>query len=106
MRSLGWTVVLLVGVMYVVGVYLTQLVADHYLYRGLEGHEQQPELSGYYGNVPRSLLTLFQAITGGVNWYMIVDPLMEDIHPLFALVMCAYVAFCLFALMNIVTGVF
>jgi hypothetical protein len=97
---------------------LTQLVVDQSLTYTSGGEvgsdvldsDSLPEefvaLRGYYGSIGASLLTLFQAITGGLNWYLITDPLMNLISPWLALLICMYIAFSLFALMNIVTGVF
>jgi len=47
---------------------------------------------------------LYQAITGGVSWKEIVD--MPDVEGFSTMVVILYVAFVLFAIMNIVTGLF
>jgi len=52
------------------------------------------------------MLTLFQTITGGVDWDFVVRPLSDLISPLVALLITFYIAFSVLALMNVVTGVF
>mmetsp|Transcript_56603 Transcript_56603/g.148295 ORF Transcript_56603/g.148295 Transcript_56603/m.148295 type:complete len:167 (-) Transcript_56603:110-610(-) len=46
------------------------------------------------------------AITGGVDWAVLSDPLMESISPLMGILFSMYVAFTVFAMLNVVTGVF
>merc|ERR1719424_2114865 len=60
-RSLLWTVIMLLCLTYMVGVYLTQLVTDHKL-KG-QGRQQTEEpaadlLDELYGTLDRSMLTL------------------------------------------------
>jgi hypothetical protein len=45
-------------------------------------------------------------IVGGVTWDAVVNPLMDAISPWMAVAVCMYIAFCVFALMNMATGVF
>jgi hypothetical protein len=110
MRSLCWTCALLVMVMYVVGVYLTQLVSDHMV--GLQNdnpdalHGDVMDLDAYFGSLGSSILSLYQAITNGISWYELSNPLMKNFSPWIAIVICLYTAFAIFALFNIVTGVF
>lgn len=97
-RSLCWTVMLLILIMYVTGVCLTQVVADE---RAATNAEFEDELVGSLG---ATMITLYQVITGGVSWKDITD--MPDVGWFSTLMISLYVAFVLFALMNIVTGVF
>jgi len=105
MRSLCWTIILLVLMMYLIGVYLTQLVTDHKADNELDPGEHQ-SLTQHYGSLLRSILTLFQSISGGIDWDDGVSPLMSSMSPWLALLFSFYIAFAIFALMNIVTGVF
>mmetsp|Transcript_109245 Transcript_109245/g.315673 ORF Transcript_109245/g.315673 Transcript_109245/m.315673 type:complete len:683 (-) Transcript_109245:464-2512(-) len=104
MRSLGWTVLLLVVLIYCVSLGITQLVSDHRI-----AAEDTPELEAlikYYGSLGRSMLSLFEAVTGGVDWDDLVSPLIAEISPWLALAFAIYIAFCTLAMMNVVTGVF
>jgi len=98
LRSLCWTVLLLMLIMYGTGVCLTQVVSDQ---RAARGVEFQDELIGSLGV---TMLTLYQAITGGVSWKEIID--MPDVGGLSTMMVSLYVAFVVFALMHIVTVVF
>lgn len=105
LRSLLWTLLLLFIIMYIVGVYFCQVVSDHLMANG-DDVQRVPELQDYYGSLPRAVTSLFQAIAGGISWRLIVRPLQENISPWLVLPVCAYVAFAVLALLNIITGVF
>jgi len=51
------------------------------------------------------MMTLFQAITGGLEWGTAMGPL-EEIHIMWVVVMLIYVVFTYFAVLNVVTGAF
>ncbi|CAK0858933.1 unnamed protein product, partial [Prorocentrum cordatum] len=102
MRSLCWTCALLIMVMYVVGVYLTQLVSDYMVElrredpQALEGDVM--DLSMYFGSLGNTILSLYQAITNGISWYELSSPLMKYFSPWISTVLCFYTAFAIFAL--------
>ncbi|CAK9001794.1 Sodium channel protein type 4 subunit alpha A (Voltage-gated sodium channel subunit alpha Nav1.4a) [Durusdinium trenchii] len=102
MRSLVWTLVLMLLMMYIIGVYLCQMIAD-------SGAEDATiltkDLVDFYGNLPRAVLSLYQAMTGGVDWNDLSLPL-EPISPIMSLIFALYIAFAVLAMMNVVTGVF
>lgn len=60
----------------------------------------------YYGSLFRTMLSLYQAITGGVSWRVLVDPLFDHNSPAMALLMCCYIAFAVLAMLNVITGMF
>jgi len=102
MRSLVWTLLLMLLMKYIIGVYLCQIVAD----TGIENSANlTPDLVEYYGSLPRAVLSLYQAMTGGVDWNDLSKPL-ETISPVMQLVFALYIAFAVLAMMNVVTGVF
>jgi len=107
LRSLCWTVLLLMMLMYLVGVYLTQLTSDHRV--SLEDPDAPAQQDGtyrFFGSLGSAMLALYQVITGGLNWHLLADPLMNEISPWLVILLGLYIAFSLFALMNVVTGVF
>eukprot|EP00930_Biecheleria_cincta_P033964 TRINITY_DN23503_c0_g2_i1.p1 TRINITY_DN23503_c0_g2~~TRINITY_DN23503_c0_g2_i1.p1 ORF type:complete len:807 (+),score=149.26 TRINITY_DN23503_c0_g2_i1:27-2447(+) len=111
LKSLGWTLALLFLLVYVFGVYFTQLVLDHRLSLvadpGLPRREEMvQELQRFYGSLSRSILSLYQAITGGVDWDQLAVPLISEVHVLLGGVVALYIAFGVLALLNVVTGVF
>jgi len=82
---------------------MTEIVSD---YRHRNEDVVTPDLERYFGSLGDTLLTFFQAITGGVDWGEAVKPLMVHISPVLAPVFALYIAFAMLAVMNIVTGVF
>jgi len=105
LKALFWTMVLIALLIYIAAVLFTQMVSDYRLYNAEEG-DDQAELRRFFGSIGNATLTLFQAVTGGISWYMITDPLQSHMSAGAAIVFCLYVAFMLFALLNVVTGVF
>lgn len=98
--SLFWTLLLLLMVMYVVSVVLTDVVAV------LPESKNTSILWYYFGRLPRCILTMLEVVVGGVSWDVVVQPLIEDVSPWMGLFFALYVAFCVFAMMNMATGVF
>jgi len=113
MKSLMWTILLMFLIIYSVSLCITQLVSDHRLsvaesriVAGAVVEGRDTELEQYFGSLWRSMLSLFQAITGGVDWDTLVVPLIQDVHPALAIVFVLYVAVMVLAILNVVTGVF
>jgi len=104
LRSLFWAMVLLVLIIYVFSVLLAQAVHDHLLDNTLPEPESALA-TRYFSSLPRTMLSLFMSIAGGVSWQDVLAPL-EIISPFWALVFLWYVSFTLFAVLNVVTGVF
>merc|ERR1719389_709403 len=98
--ALFWTLSLLMMVIYIFSVFFTQVVLDVYKTKNSE------HLEYWYGRLPRTILTMFEVIVGGVSWDEVVEPLIEDISPWMGVVLCLYISFCVFAMMNMATGVF
>jgi len=107
LRSLGWTLLLLLILMYTLGVLFTQVVLSYRL-----GHFSTPSKEGaeavtkWWGTLPRSVLSLYEAIMGGVDWDDVIMPLADYISPVCAVFFALYIAFALLAMMNVITGVF
>lgn len=84
MQSLAWTVVLLTLMIYTLAIYLTQMVID--CQATLEPDSKWTEvLNQYYGSVPSAMLSLFMSLTGGLDWVVVCQPLMETISPVMGL---------------------
>jgi len=106
MKALFWTGVLLFLIIYVVAVAITQLVVVARIRSQEDGESVPPELVEYWGDLPRSVFSLFMSITGGVDWDAVVRPLMENVGTFMAVFYAAYITFTLLAMLNVVTGVF
>merc|ERR1719188_2477651 len=64
------------------------------------------EIHYWFGSLFRTFLTMFECIVGGISWDEVAAPLVSDISPLMGLAFCIYISASLFAMMNLLTGVF
>lgn len=103
MKTLFWAMLLLGILMFIFGVTFMQLAYNHLRNTGID--IESSGLVTYYGTIGRSMLTLFMAISGGVDWRDAVAPLsaMSWIIDYF---MGIYVFFTVFCFINVVTGIF
>eukprot|EP00931_Biecheleriopsis_adriatica_P011565 TRINITY_DN112646_c0_g1_i1.p1 TRINITY_DN112646_c0_g1~~TRINITY_DN112646_c0_g1_i1.p1 ORF type:complete len:675 (+),score=134.36 TRINITY_DN112646_c0_g1_i1:117-2141(+) len=104
-KSFVWSFLFVFLLVYIYGIYLTQSVHLHTLESG-DGGAGDAELQKWYGSVSASILSLFQALTGGVDWRDIVDPLNRHMHEGWGLATVLWISFLLLAVMNIITGNF
>jgi len=100
-RPLICATVLFMMILYVFAIVFTQAFAIHRLQSG----DTSPELWRQWSTLPRSMLTLFQAISGGISWQDCLGPL-SDLGAWQVALFIGYVAFIHFAVLNILTGVF
>eukprot|EP00746_Dinoflagellata_sp_MGD_P080637 gnl/MRDRNA2_/MRDRNA2_32170_c0_seq1.p1 gnl/MRDRNA2_/MRDRNA2_32170_c0~~gnl/MRDRNA2_/MRDRNA2_32170_c0_seq1.p1 ORF type:complete len:571 (+),score=75.89 gnl/MRDRNA2_/MRDRNA2_32170_c0_seq1:119-1714(+) len=102
-RSLFWSMVLLAMVMFAFGVLFTEVVNMNYSY--ILNIDEEHELFSIYEDVVVSIYNLFQAISGGVDWGQMSDPLL-DLGWMYCLLFMAYVSFSVFCVLNIIAAVF
>lgn len=108
LRSLAWSMLLLVLIIYVFSILLTDAVNSHFDLKnpGEELPDQvEAELELRFGSLHRSMQTLFQCIAGGLSWAPTYLAL-EEISLIWAYLFLVYVSFCYFAVLNVMTGVF
>mmetsp|Transcript_46980 Transcript_46980/g.109513 ORF Transcript_46980/g.109513 Transcript_46980/m.109513 type:complete len:685 (+) Transcript_46980:27-2081(+) len=101
-RSGLWTIALLVVHVYLFAVLFTQASHDRY---ATHGTWEDEDLNEYYGTLPRSLYTLFQSMSGGLDWQVSVKPL-SSLNLIYPLLFTFYISFTFFVLMNVITGLF
>merc|ERR1712008_468172 len=82
--------------------YLAWVVAEYL--DSEDGKSNSEVVKQSFGNVPRIMMSLFQAITGGVDWRDLSD-LLCDISPVACAIFYAYISMMVFAIMNILTGI-
>merc|ERR1719262_93315 len=69
-KSLVWAFSLVCMMIYILGIFLTQVVTDFVR----ENPEMEDsELTEYYGSLTLSLFSLYQAISGGNDWAQLAD---------------------------------
>jgi len=107
--SFFWTMVLMTLLVYVLAVFFTQIVADQIGEWGpltAEGERDQETLRFYFGSTLVSTLTLYKAVSGGVDWQDISTPVFEHVSPFAGLMFVMFNALAVLVLLNLVTGVF
>lgn len=102
MQSLVWICVLMFMLVYMCGIMFTQATLSHL---SDNGWDQDIELVQFWGTLGASMFSLFKSVTGGISWHEVVVPL-ERLNWIWVWLFLAYVSFCYFAVLNVVTGVF
>lgn len=95
LQSVFWALFLLGAIIYIFSLLIGIIIAS----------SGATNLGNYWGSMPRIMTTLFQAVTGGIDWQFPVDELAK-VHPVLHYIFLVYIAFVLFAVLNVVTGVF
>ncbi|CAE7725256.1 unnamed protein product, partial [Symbiodinium pilosum] len=109
LKQFLWSALLLLLAIYVVAIYITQAATAYRLENPAgqnPGESVESAMTKWWGSMPQSVLSLFQGVTGGVDWHEIADPLITGISPWFGLLFIVFMAFCILALLNVITGTF
>mmetsp|Transcript_25263 Transcript_25263/g.72743 ORF Transcript_25263/g.72743 Transcript_25263/m.72743 type:complete len:567 (-) Transcript_25263:119-1819(-) len=106
--SFVWTGILLLLLLYTLGVFFTQIVADYAVSGNLTSEQMSNDqaLKKFFGSTFTSLATLYKAITGGFDWIEVSHPLEDNVSPFMGFAFAMYTAFAVLVLLNLVTGVF
>jgi len=105
LRPLLWASIILTGMFFVFGLCFTQGVTDHLRDNDLWDDSSSADLRRYFGTLYRCALSLFEAMSGGINWGVLFDALSPlDLH--FRFVFLFFVLFAIFGAANVVTGIF
>ena len=104
--SLFWTLMLLLMVFYCFSVIITQSVSDYCRSElHFNGVSCPPELLMHWSGIAESMLTLFLSISGGLSWGEALQPL-RPVGPTPFIAVNVYIVITIFAILNVVTGVF
>ncbi|CAE7296640.1 Scn11a [Symbiodinium sp. CCMP2592] len=108
MNSFFWTGVLLLLLMYCVAVYFTDLATEA-TRLNTNTSVDLTEVRRYWGSLGQAVASLFQAITGGMDWRVFVEVFetaLPESHDMLLVVFSLYIAFATLVMLNLVTGVF
>jgi len=108
MNSFFWTGVLLLLLMYCVAVYFTDLATEATRLNANTSVDLT-EVRRYWGSLGQAVASLFQAITGGMDWRVFVEVFetaLPESHDMLLVVFSLYIAFATLVMLNLVTGVF
>jgi len=104
-KSLFWLVAIMALVIYVFSIGFTT-AAMSYLDTPERWKDQDNEdLILFFGTLPGSMLSLYQSMSGGNDWAVFHDAIAAT-GPFWQLMFLCYISFMVFAVVNIVTGVF
>jgi len=101
LRSLVWAMVLMLMILYGFGIIITQAVSDYRLNSDLD----DVTIEKHWSTLPRSILSLFEAVTGGADWWELVFPL-SFISWGLVFIYLVFFIFTYFCLLNVMTAVF
>jgi hypothetical protein len=98
-RTFMSTGLLLLLMLYGCGIVFTQFATDPIA-------SQQTNMKKYWGSLGSSMLVLFQAISGGLDWTDIMEPMQNAFGLPMAVGFLVYIAFAMLVMLNLVTGTF
>eukprot|EP00747_Dinoflagellata_sp_TGD_P034132 gnl/TRDRNA2_/TRDRNA2_137071_c0_seq2.p1 gnl/TRDRNA2_/TRDRNA2_137071_c0~~gnl/TRDRNA2_/TRDRNA2_137071_c0_seq2.p1 ORF type:complete len:850 (-),score=118.34 gnl/TRDRNA2_/TRDRNA2_137071_c0_seq2:124-2628(-) len=104
-KSLAWSVVLLVLVLIVFGVFFTDGAIEYCRYNNAMEAEATSDLRKYFGTLSRATVSLYMAMTGGEDWAVLME-LFEHLPGEYTIVFIAFISFANLALLNLITAVF
>mmetsp|Transcript_24947 Transcript_24947/g.48655 ORF Transcript_24947/g.48655 Transcript_24947/m.48655 type:complete len:751 (+) Transcript_24947:81-2333(+) len=105
LKPLLWSVILLVAFLLVFAVFLTDGAVAAAVKALPAERSGFVELSPYFGSLPLAVLSLYEAMTGGVDWNDIWLPL-GILDPMYRFSFLIFITFAVLSLMNVVTAVF
>lgn len=105
LQSLFWVMLILVGLLYCVSIILTQGATDYLNPSDNQVPADYEAVSFMFGSLFQTMYTLFQCMSGGVNWGQ-ASYLMRGPGWAMEVIVVAFVFFTIFAVVNIVNGVF
>ncbi|CAK9046302.1 Sodium channel protein type 4 subunit alpha A (Voltage-gated sodium channel subunit alpha Nav1.4a) [Durusdinium trenchii] len=103
LKPLFWAMLLLLIIIYIAGVLFTDVALQHHAETGDGDHHHA--MMRFFGSLGLSVQTLFRAISGGIDWAEAAEAL-RPLGDFWVLLFQVYVAFCMFAVLNVMTGVF
>jgi len=101
---LFWAVMTLGFLHYLASIVVMTLVSD-YVSTAATDDATVDKLTMWFESMPMSMLTLFMAISGGVSWWEIMEPMLVVGHLAGAIIVC-FIVVAVLAVLNIITGIF
>lgn len=108
LSSLFWSIAMLGLIFYIFGLVFVQGVSNYLMFdEGADPNDldKYKVLMRYFGRVERAVLSLYQACTGGDDWYNFFDAL-APMATMYKWLFIFFIAFSQIALLNILTAIF
>jgi len=106
LSSLYWCFLVIGFIIYMFAVFFMNGVSEFYKDQGgMQDTQLSRDLSELYGGLQPAMVTLFMAISGGLDWTEALRPL-TGMNGLYEPVFLFYIFFMFFAVLNVVIGTF
>jgi len=102
LRALFWSIVVVIFFFYIFALLLMQGVAGGLLDKNFD-EDVILALLDTYGTMSKTMLTLYKAGTGGADWGEYYD-LVSMFNPWYGVLFQLYIAFFMFSVINVTTG--
>lgn len=99
-----WAVIVLLLMMYLFSVIFLNVVSQ-YIDDAASEDTNVEELRVFFHSLQMTMLTLFMAVTGGVDWWEILELLLK-ISVLYAIVFLVFVVITILAILNVISAIF
>eukprot|EP00931_Biecheleriopsis_adriatica_P050710 TRINITY_DN29388_c0_g1_i1.p1 TRINITY_DN29388_c0_g1~~TRINITY_DN29388_c0_g1_i1.p1 ORF type:complete len:730 (+),score=113.83 TRINITY_DN29388_c0_g1_i1:47-2191(+) len=104
-RSLLWVALLLLMFLGMFAILFTSSVSSNVVGLEMRLDPKTEKLQMYFGDLGRSWLSLYMAMSGGNDWTVYYEAL-APLPPYYQIAFLVFITFAIFALANIVTGLF
>lgn len=105
LKNLAWVLLVLGMTFYIFGVAFTSAITDALDTPEKWHHEQHETLRNSFGTLERAVLSLFMSMSGGNDWALYYESLVY-LPAGYPVAYIFFIGFTMFAVVNIVTGVF
>jgi hypothetical protein len=105
MKSLLWVFLVLVLTFYIFGMSFTNAVLGQLKTAADWQHDTNKDLIRHFGTLNQAMLSLFMAMSGGNDWALYYE-LVNQLGYFYSFLFILFITFSVFAVANIVTGVF
>merc|ERR1712224_255388 len=106
-KGMFWSLILIAGVLYMFALIFVNACADHL--QDTSGDDLDSKVNVklvyYFGSVQGAMSSLFVAVTGGMDWLDMAEPLLS-VGDFYYGVFQLYVAFFFTVIMNTITALF
>jgi len=103
-RSLAWSILFLLLVMYTFGIFFEQGVVS-YVRNKDRTDQTRKELLAWFGSMDSTMVTMFSAISGGTDWLSIMTPLAE-ISRVYTVVFMIYIFATYHGILHVMMSIF
>eukprot|EP00931_Biecheleriopsis_adriatica_P087024 TRINITY_DN61546_c0_g1_i1.p1 TRINITY_DN61546_c0_g1~~TRINITY_DN61546_c0_g1_i1.p1 ORF type:complete len:668 (-),score=136.38 TRINITY_DN61546_c0_g1_i1:48-2051(-) len=105
MKSLAWVILILTMMFYVFGITFVSGVLSHLDTTDKWNQAEHDNLVKFFGSLDRAIISLYMAMSGGNDWCVYFEAL-ELTQSIYHWLFLLFITFAIFAVVNIVTGVF